>query len=48
MKGTTTLFYTGVLKFVNVVDADFDSKTDLLIDCDCQLQRYKSIEKINK
>jgi hypothetical protein len=47
MKGNTTLFYTGVLKFVNNVDTDFDDNKDLLIDCDCQLQRYKSIEKLN-
>lgn len=48
MKGNTALFYTGCLKFVNEIDTDFDNKKDLLIDCDCQLQRYKSIEKINK
>lgn len=47
-KGHDTLYYSGQIKYVKNVPDEYDKKTDLLIDCDCQFSHWRKIEKIFK
>lgn len=48
-KGIDTLYYYGMI-FYNIknIPSEFDKKQDIYLDCDCQFNKIKRIEKIIK